>query len=305
MKTLFFSAFSAIFLSASVFATEPYSGAGTSGFSFLKITGSAKSVAMSRTGVAGDESYGINPASFSGSEKFLSTSYCYLMLSTHTGSLSYTQPHSFGNLSGSMDYLSSPGIEKTDQQGNVLGEFSYSIIMPGLVLAKDINPNFSAGLGAKFLYSSVDEYNAAVFSFSAGGIYRFPEINGFSIGACVENIGLTIKAYDEEKDPLPLKFTGGVSFARDFYALNADFSKASDARFIFAFGGEIKPYKMIALRAGYSTKGTEYKTGDSNDLMSGMSFGAGFFLQKISLDYSFVPMKDLGYSHKIGLNFNL
>ncbi|MBN2362576.1 PorV/PorQ family protein [candidate division WOR-3 bacterium] len=305
MKPIILSAILALAVFSPLFSTDPYSGAGTSGFSFLKITGSAKSVAMARTGIAGDASFGLNPASYSKSGKFLSTSYCYLMFSTHTGSFSYTHPQSFGIVSGGIDYLTSPGIDKTDQQGNILGEFSYSIIMPGLAFAKDLSENISAGAEVKFLYSSVDEFNAAVLSLGAGAIYGFSDIDGLSAGIAVENLGLTLKAYDEEKDPLPVKFTGGISFSRNFYTLNADFSKASDTRFIIAFGGEVKPYKMIAFRAGYSTKGTEYKTGDSNDLMSGFSFGAGFFIQNLSLDYSFVPMKDLGYSHTIGLNFSL
>ncbi len=294
-----------VFVLLSSLSAEPYSGAGTSGFSFLKITGSPKAVAMGSTGVAGDATFGINPASYSRASRFFSSSYCYLTVSTHTGSFLYTHPHSLGNFTAGMDYLTSPGIDKTDQQGNVLGKFTYSIIMPRLAFSKDVSENISAGAEIKFLYSSVDEYNAAALAFGAGFIYHFTDIDGLSAGFSVENLGMTLKAYDEEKDPLPLKFSGGVSWSKNIFVLNADFSKASDTRFVLSFGGEVRPYKMMAIRAGYSTKGAEYKTGDSNDILSGFSFGAGFFLSRMSLDYSLVPMKDLGYSHRIGLNFSL
>jgi len=289
----------------SLYSAEPFDNAGSSGFAFLKIKGSTRSAAMGGTGVAADFSFGINPASFAVINKSISTSYQNLILSTHIGDISLGLPSSYGNFAFSITYLTSPDIPKRDETGEDLGSFSYSIIMPGVAYSRKLFEDIDFGIEGKFLYSSVDEYNATAIAFGFGAKYAVREFPGLSLGASVDNLGTQMSAYQSEKDPLPFKITGGASYISKIFNINIDISKATDTRLFWAFGLEGIPHEMIALRFGYSSKGSEWKTGGSTEILGGMTFGTGIFWKNFSFNYAVVPMVDLGWSHKLGLGLTL
>lgn len=299
MKRSYFIAF--LLLTTFLFAVEPYKDAGSSGFAFLKIKGSPKSNAMGNTGVAGDYSFGLNPASYAELDRGVRSSYQYLILSTHLGDLNFYYPNNIGNFVFSIYYLTSPGIDKTDEIGNKLGEFSYSIIMPSVIFSKKLQKNFKIGIEGKYLYSSVDEYNAMAFAFGFGAIYDIEEFPGLSVGISIDNLGSQISAYNEEKDALPFRFSGGLNFSKNFFTMNFDINKSQDTKLFWALGAEVLPHELIALRLGFNSKGLEWKTGGSSDILGGMTFGIGLSWNKYSFDYAIIPMVDLGMSHKLGL----
>lgn len=285
-----------------LFSAEPYGDAGSCGFSFLKIRGTTKSYGMGGTGVASGESFGINPAGYLDSLQKIGSSYQYLILSTHIGNIYYQKPFNFGKLQFSISYLTSPGIDKRDELGNDLGEFGYSVIVPEVNYALKVMPDLDVGICGKFLYSSVDEYNATAIAVGLGARYHVKDFPGLTIGAMADNLGTQLSAYDTEKDNLPITFSGGVSYQQNLYQLNFDLYKAADTRFLWAIGVEGKPHQLIALRFGYNAKGSEWKTGGSNEILGGMTFGCGLSWRNFNFDYAVVPMVDLGWSHHIGIS---
>ena len=294
-----------IFPNSVLYSAEPYDNAGSSGFAFLKINGSTRSAAMGGTGVASDFSFAINPASYANIDRGISTSYQNLILSTHIGELSFRLPSNYGNFAFSIKYLTSPDIPKRDETGGDIGSFSYSIVMPEVVYSKKFFDEIDIGIEGKFLYSSVDQYNATAIAFGFGAKYAVKEFPGLYIGAAVDNLGTQMSAYLSEKDPLPFKITGGASYITQIFNVNLDIFKSTDTNLFWALGLEGNPHEMIALRFGYSSKGFEWKTGGSTEILGGMTFGAGIFWKNFSFDYAVIPMVDLGWSHKLGLALTL
>jgi tetratricopeptide (TPR) repeat protein len=64
-------------------------------------------------------------------------------------------------------------------------------------------------------------------------------------------------------------------------------------------GTELQLFKVFALRAGYNIDNENNILGG----ISGLSFGAGITIEKLSIDYAFSSRGDLGMTHLIGLKF--
>ena len=64
-------------------------------------------------------------------------------------------------------------------------------------------------------------------------------------------------------------------------------------------GAEVTPRKIFAIRMGYRYA---LKNPDLGGL-SNFSAGIGLRFSALSLDYGFVPLGDLGMTHRISLNF--
>ncbi|MFA5780180.1 MAG: hypothetical protein WC947_08575, partial [Elusimicrobiota bacterium] len=76
-----------------------------------------------------------------------------------------------------------------------------------------------------------------------------------------------------------------------------DVNMPNDAGMYFSGGGEYWIRDILALRAGYVTKG-------SRDTDSGIRFGVGIKGLGMSFDYAYSGFGDLGNSHRFGLTVN-
>lgn len=81
-------------------------------------------------------------------------------------------------------------------------------------------------------------------------------------------------------------------------AFSTDFVKRNDTKGEFDAGAEVTPRRVFSLRLGYRYALSRPDLGGLSDFSAG--FGLRF--KTMSLDYAFVPLGDLGMTHRISFN---
>lgn len=304
-----------LILSILMFNIDANPNAGNTGFAFLRIGPSAKTAAMANASIGlpyNNEVSGfdfLNNPAFSISKANIGIGYINYLADISMGAVGYTlpKPISFLNTGGiGVTYLNSGPMKRTDEQGNELGTFTVSYLNLNAVGSKNlIEEQLSLGAGIKFLYGSIDSFVGFGTAFDFGVHYK-PSIENLSVGAVVKNLGIMMKAFDNDDDKLPLDVGVGASYLVSNNIMFAlDIHKPTDNSALFNFGIQAALNNNIALRAGYNSLGKYYKTGGVSDILSGLSMGLGIKYSKYQLDYSFTPMGDLGRLHHISLSLIL
>jgi len=313
-------------LSASLFAGKAKTG--TTAYPFLKIGVGAKSSSMGGAfvGLADDESaIYYNPAGIIGfQQKAISGSYMNYIADIQSGNLIAILPKSSSavvDVEGLSDesvfhdaqsafafsvvYLNYGRIDEANVAGDIIGDFGGSDMAIGATYARKLSPQLACGGTAKFIYQKIDQYSSTGLAVDAGLLYRLRD-GRTNLGLSASNVGVQLSGLSpEHKDPLPIIVRGGVSHrTRELpltVALEAVYPTDNDV--YGSIGLEIHPNIPIALRVGYSSFGQNYKTGGNKDITAGFSFGAGFKLAKIAVDYAFLPYADLGSLHRVGFAY--
>jgi len=181
---------------------------------------------------------------------------------------------------------------------NSNGFFTSKDMIIGASYGKAMNPNLNFGLSIKYINSKIDNYKADGYAGDLGIIYS--EENMFSqpvkIGFVIKNLGTKIK-YDKEKESLPTEYRiGFASFfnlSKDVNLLPAiDLSYIKDEKVNVNVGAEISYLNSFFVRCGYD---------NSIDIGNKLSFGAGYKIKNISIDYAFTSYDELGDGHRISL----
>jgi hypothetical protein len=312
-------------LSASLFAGK--AKVGTTAYPFLKIGVGAKSLSMGGAfvGLADDESaVYYNPAGIIGfQQKAISGSYMNYIADIQSGNLTVILPSKTAAAEGgawgeeqalhdansalafSAVYLNYGKIDETNDAGDIIGDFGGSDMAIGATYARKLSPQLSCGGTAKFIYQKIDEFSSNGLAMDAGLLYRLRD-GRTNLGFSVSNLGVQLTGLSpEHKDPLPIILRGGVSHNMRELPLTVSLEGVypTDNDIYGSIGLEIHPNIPIALRAGYSTFGKNYKTDGDKDKTAGFSFGAGFKLAKTAIDYAFLPYADLGSLHRVGLAY--
>jgi hypothetical protein len=219
------------------------------------------------------------------------------------GSITYAQPWAAGTAGAFIDYLSTGDVTETDEFGTPRGSFGALDVALGLSYARRLSPAVAAGATVKVIRESISDYRATGIAFDAGLKYS-PGIAGLTVGAAVRNLGQKTSALLKEKESMPLLFGLGCAYSPfgDPLTLALDFNKPADNRLNVRLGGEYRIAKPLWLRAGYSSQGSDLKTGSETDLLAGTSFGLGVAWRSLQLDYAFIPFLDLGQSMRFSLS---
>ncbi len=154
--------------------------------------------------------------------------------------------------------------------------------------------SFSMGLSGKYISSElVEQSKASAFAGDLGFQLGFSK--NLFLGGALQNIG-TKMTYVREADSLPqvarlgLMWSVPLSKAHFNFLVDAPYYlNDSEVRPALGIEGIVGP---LALRAGYK----------SHNELQGLSFGAGFMLGQMSLDYSYGLVKDLAAEHRMSLS---
>ncbi len=257
-------------------------GTGETGAQFLKIGVGARACAMGEafTGVADDvTALYWNPAGLTraGNIEVLAMQNFWLLdMSYQYAAGACKTP--LGRIGVSGAYSSSGTIPKYENFRKV-GEYTAYDAAVTLGYARSFL-GLSAGATGKLIQQKIEEENALGFGFDAGLLYYLPvPIVDIGFGVAVQNIGPGIK-FIEKTDPLPLNVEAGASVGLGPALVAVDVSKPTDAGLRFNVGGEFTVLNVLALRAGYNTANS-------------LSVGGGVTWQMVSVDYAFVPYKDI------------
>ena len=290
-----------IFATANVFAASN----GTTALSFLEMGAGARYVGMGGAGtaIANDANTvywnpgliakaKVNAVDLMHAIYAEDASYSYVGLI-----MKINDKNAFG-VSG--QFFTSGEMETFDDTGMETGTITPYDGAVSLAYALNIK-GFGIGAGAKFIQSQIiNTANCYALSFGISFPDLFEErvLTGFS----VTNIGVGegLKYGKEiEKLPMGMRFGAGV-FLLENLLITADAGKVED-RDIYVAAGieytlEIGKDMNMALRGGYNT------ISESGE-MSGASAGFGIESKSAALDYAFVPMGNLGDTHRISITF--
>ena len=75
----------------------------------------------------------------------------------------------------------------------------------------------------------------------------------------------------------------------------------------FGAGVGLEFYSLdpLTLRIGYNSVDGSLDSGSDSDKYAGLRFGAGFTLDKITIDYAYGSMSKLGQSHRFTIRTNV
>lgn len=286
---------------------------GTSSFSFLNIPTGARAAAMGQAfaSVPNDvQGLVYNPACLatmaSSQASFEHLSYVedVVQEGVALGHAGRDQTFSYGLTA---NYLRVAGIDRTVATALPTGDgftdtgsFStYDLALGGSLAGPFLMEGLSIGTTLKFLRESLADAASNGGALDAGVIYQGNVERSWNLGASVQNIGFASK-FSEAAVRLPTAVRLGVSgqpFAQ--WLFSSDFVKRNDTAGEFDVGAEVTPKRFFSMRVGY-----RYAL-NSPDLQGLANFSAGFGLRwtQASLDYAFVPLGDLGITHRISLNF--
>lgn len=292
-------------------AVDP--GVGTSGFDFIRIAPTAREAAMGAAALANATSpmnFWFNPAHAAGNENQRAHfGYVNYVAGIHIGSVAFSQRLERNKGIGvGVVYLNSGSMKRTDERGNELGTFGVSYADLNVSGGWELADFVSLGAGIQGLYGSIDTFftvglagNAAVkFSFPVNGL------EGITAALAAQNLGLTVKPYNTQRDPLPMSFGAGIGYdLNDAVRFGLDVVKPLDNQVQFSVGVEGWIGEILALRAGYSSLGPDLKSGGGSDILAGLSTGLGIRYRGYQLDYCFTPMVQLGMAHRLSLALSL
>jgi outer membrane protein OmpA-like peptidoglycan-associated protein len=177
----------------------------------------------------------------------------------------------------------------------------------GLQLGQSFGENFSLGLGAKFISSSLVTYGATGEAFDAG-LLVYTTHKELTLGLSVQNVG-QISGYGSfgTQEKLPTTYRAGLAYRLDpdkptHFSLDADIEKPIDEDPILHVGGEVwLGFRdvSVAFRGGYSLNPL------NNDLGGtvGASAGAGLVVSPFEFEYALVPFGALGDINEFSLTY--
>jgi long-subunit fatty acid transport protein len=285
---------------------------GTTGFSFLNLPVGARATAMGQAfGSIPNDIQGLvyNPAS-------LATMAASQVSFQH---LSYVEDvtqeaFSFGHAGRqeemswgfSSNYLRVADITRTVATPSGTGDgyteagtFSTYDLALGLSAAGPVTDELKVGGTVKFIRESLVDASANAGAIDLGGVYRLNDEHSWNVGVAMQNFGMASKFADAAVK-LPTSFRVGISgqpFSQ--WLLATDYLKRVDTGGEFDVGIEVTPRRFISLRMGYRYQLTRPDLGGFSDF----SAGIGLRHNRMSFDYAFIPLGDLGMTHRLSVSY--
>lgn len=178
---------------------------------------------------------------------------------------------------------------RTGPSAQPIGTFHLLEMNVGLTYAQRLGDRLSTGFSARVLHEDLASERASGFTIDAGVQYRVS--GSFTLGAAIKHLG-RMEALAQERVSLPREIRAGGSLSRDRLLVSAEARIQRFGENGFHIGGEMRPLRTLALRAGY-VSGLE-----ARDLV----FGFGLRRGNWRFDYAFVPSSlDLGDSHRVSV----
>lgn len=275
---------------------------------FLKIDPSASSAGFGSafTARANDiHSIYFNPAGLSELKNYQGLfTYSDIFADIEYSYLAFAMPLDSGNYGAwgvSLSLMDFGDIERTQINGSNpvtgFGTFQADDFSVSLSYGKNLNSRLSLGGTLKYVKEEIFTFNDNAFTFDLGMRYKM-RYSGLTFGLVYRNLGGGIR-FQNEEDPLPGQLAAGFYLERERpgHTLNfgLDYTIPRDGSAYVGAGAEYTYDKLFSLRIGYNGLREED---------DGLTLGAGFRFQYISVDYAFVPFEELGDQHRITVSMS-
>ncbi|MDR1323567.1 MAG: PorV/PorQ family protein [Candidatus Margulisbacteria bacterium] len=293
--------FLVVFLQSSLFAAV--NGPGTTGANYLKIGLGAKAAALGESyTAAADDTSSIywNTAGLSAVRNprvdFMQLNWLAgISAKTIFGAAPLSDKDTFGAYIMMLDtpkdketvYAGGGSLTQYEETGK---NFNSAISVLNLGYSRIISRSLDAGIGLKMISEDLAGEKADGLALDAGLIYK-DLIPNLKLGLNVQNIGLKNLRPEEE---LPMTIALGAEYSTIFLwnklslLLDAKLPNDNDPR--FGVGAEYWLGQYFAGRIGYNT-------------FNQMSLGLGVAFANFNADYAYVPIDDLGVTHRISVGY--
>lgn len=234
----------------------------------------------------------------------------------------------FGNLFGTLQYLDYGKLKRTDNTGQILGDFGASQYAVALGTSQK-KGNFKLGADLKFIGFQADAYQSFAIAADLGMFYQHPR-KQLAFGLSAKNIGATIKKFDQVKMPLPFNLQASLSYKLEHMPLrvsaSAFYIQETDLQYIdyrqpgiidangqetkpkkklseqigrhLTLGGEFLLHRSFNLRFGYNHLRRKELRPNENAGLTGFSLGFAVKVKTFDLAYSYS-----GWQSANGLHF--
>lgn len=287
-------------------------------FRFLEMTPTARSAGMggNHAGIfdADFSLMHINPAYLNASNTAtISASYINFLADVNMGfsSGAYTIDQ-IGTFGLGIRYVGYGEFDRLDENGNELGNFSANDIALTGAYSRPVASGLQAGVAFDLIHSSYANFKSSAMAFSAGLFYQ-DTTNNFSAGFSIRNAGVQLSAFDEQREPLPMDISVGISKKPEAFPFHLiltlkqlnnwdlrTFGESEKPKLVdnifrhVLFGGETSIGENMQIRLGYDHYLHEQtKTGKTFDL-AGVAFGLGFDFKNMTFDVSRNSYSKLG-----------
>ncbi len=227
-----------------------------------------------------------------------------------------------GSFAGNVQYVNYGDFKRTDETGNILGEFKANEYAVCLGWGRQLDSLLSIGANLKSILSYFDDYRSYGLAVDVAGTYSNPK-NHITATLIAKNIGTQLKTYTQgSSEPLPFQLQAGITkgFAHvplrfsllynhieKFNLIYVDPNNSPDKtdpitgevilqsnlgksldklmRHIVV-GAEFIPAKFLSIQLGYNYQRRKELGIDSKMSLVGFSGGVGIKISKFSLNYS-------------------
>lgn len=322
-----------VILCSSLYSQNNGKKTGTSSFTWLKISPTARGTALGGTfiGLSDDAStLYYNPAGMIkvDNPEFIASYNMWYDESPHVFAGAVLPLKSISGAVGfQFSYLSSGDMDETTPF-KPLGTgrtFQANYLMAGVSYAQMLTSKFYVGGTAKFLYGAIADETAVTGAVDIGTYYN-TQWKSLIFGMSMRNFGGTVQYIDDEND-LPMEFVFGVSLVPYEDGMNKvstllEAAHPNDNDEYLMFGVEYSYNNMFFVRAGRKLNGTEWslmKEDQTNEVdtditeaddginLAGTSCGFGIDLRSvgIKIDYGYMYHEELGHTNTVTFGYSL
>ncbi|PID30911.1 MAG: hypothetical protein CR982_00665 [Candidatus Cloacimonadota bacterium] len=176
--------------------------------------------------------------------------------------------------------------------------FDAKTLVSGIGYGYKWNDNFSFGLSYKLIFEKIEFDEAWAHSFNGGVVYR-DLIEGLVLSTHISNLGTSTRVEDT-KENLPFSLNGGISYSHKINLVGVNFAvnnryDFNDEKNFLNLGAEISWQSSFFLRVGYRPE---------NEAQI-LSYGAGFKVYGLSVDYFYSQFDDIGDTQGFSVNYQL
>lgn len=219
-------------------------------------------------------------------------------------------------------------MDETDESGTVIGSFRAKDFVIGGGYSYLLSDRWTGGANLKLIYSGIADYSSLAFAIDLGVNY-YNEETDLSLSATAQNIGATLKAYDDGMR-IKMPFSLNLGLAKGlahmpvrFHIAMVDLTRWKDSDYLqpideekapsfltktlnhFVLGVDIQPTEVFNLAVGYNfRRAYELKAAGSSKL-AGLSAGLGFRIKQFQLGLSYAKYHQAGNSFMAGVGYTL
>ncbi|MGC4129960.1 MAG: type IX secretion system protein PorQ [Bergeyella sp.] len=304
---------------------------GTSVYPFLNIPVSARQTALGGDAISvrdHDVSFaGVNPALMNiEQDMMLSANYASYLADSKYGTISFVKDLQYGHLfSFNARYMDYGKMPRTDEAGNISGDFSAMDASLGIGYAYQFEDEWTIGANVNLVSSKIDSYSSMAVTANAGVTYHF-ERTRETVSLLARNFGYQIQPYNGVRENLPFRVDLGYTRILDEFPVALSITAHDLQKFNISqeydingqevrwtrklfdhlsLGAEIFPEQAFNIRLGYNVKrGNELAVLDQRNF-SGISAGFGVKISYFRFDYAHVRYHNSSNMNMFGLTMDL